>query len=165
MPGTRSAPTVDGTPLFKLVSFAFVDYQGDRNTLTMPFAPDATAAEIEAIAAVLQASSNASLWSVQVSDDYSGAMLRSNAVEEPRESADDFIVIHYKNATTRADFRLSLPAPVDEFFTEGTETPNPAAVVLTNLLAAVAPALPAGFNPTTVRFSEHREINQTVLIG
>jgi len=165
MPGTRSAGTVDGTPLFKMVSFKWIDYQGDRATTTVPFAPDATAAEIEAVAAVLQAGSNASLWGIDVADNYDGAMLRSNALEAVRESADDYIVIHYKNATTRSDFRLSLPAPLGTFFVEGTETPDPAAVVLTNILAGFAAGLPSGFVPTTVRLSEHREINETVLIG
>jgi len=165
MPGTSSAQTVDGTPTFQMVSFKFIDYAGDRYTLTMPFDPSTTAAEIEAVKDVLQASSNASLWGVDVTANYDGAMLRSNAVNEPRESADDLIVIHYKNAATRSDFRASVPAPVAEFLVDGTETPDPAATVLTNLLAALATAIPTGFAPTTVRFSEHREVNETVLIG
>ena len=163
--GTRTAPTVDGTPLFKLVSFSWMDYTGDKWTGTIPFAPDATPVEIEAIAVVYQAASNASLYRIQVSDDYDSVAIKTNAVEAVWENADDQVVIHYKNPTTRADFRLNVPSPKEAMFIDGTDDIDTADALFTNLLAAVAAALPSGFLPVTARFSKHRDINQATPIG
>lgn len=162
---TRTAPTVDGTPLFKLVSFRWMDYTGDKWSQSIPFAPDATAAEIEAVAVVLQAASNATMYGIQVTDDYDSTAIKSNAVEATWENAKDQLVIHYKNVTTRADFRLNVPSVKNELFIEGTDNPDLADVAFTNLLAAFAATVPAGFAPVTVRFSKHRDINQSTPIG
>lgn len=162
---TRTAPTVDGTPLFKLVSFSWMDYTGDKWSGMIPFAPDATAAEIEAVAATMQAGSNATLYRVQVTDDYDSIAIKSNAVEDVYENVKDQLVIHYKNPTTRADFRVNIPSPLDTHFVEGTDNIDTAAVIFTNILAAVAAGTPAGFSPVTVRFSKHRDINASTPIG
>lgn len=162
---TRTAPTVDGTPLFKLASFSWMDYTGDKWSGMIPFAPDATAAEIEAVAATLQAASNATLYRVQVTDDYDSIAIKSNAVEDVWENAKDQVVVHYKNPTTRADFRVNVPAPIDTMFVEGTDNVDTAQVTFTNVLAAVAAAVPTGFSPVTVRFSKNRDINQSQPIG
>lgn len=166
MPGTRSAPTVDGTPDFLNISFSWIDYVGDRYTCTfLGSGTTATPAEIEALANLFQDISNASLWRVQVTQDYSGAMLKSNALEEVWNDAEDVVVIHYKNLTTKADLYTNFPAPLDDIFIEGTEQVDTANVDFTNLLAGIAAVLPTGFTPATVRFSKHREINQAELIG
>jgi len=162
---TRTAPTVDGTPLFKLVSFSWMDYTGDKWSGMLPFAPDATAAEIEAVAATLQAGSNATLYRIQVTDDYDSIAIKSNAVEDVWENVKDQLVIHYKNPTTRADFRVNVPSPIDTMFVDGTDNPDTAQVTFTNILAAVAAGIPAGFSPVTVRFSKHRDINASTPIG
>ena len=162
---TRTAPTVDGTPLFKMVSFGWMDYTGDKTSSTVPFAPDATAAEIEAVAAVLQAASNATLYRVQVTDDYDSVALKSNATEAVWENVADVVVIHYKNPTTRADFRLNIPSPINAMFIEGTDNVDTADTAFTNVLAAFAAGIPTGFSPVTARFSKHRDINQATPIG
>lgn len=165
MAGTRTAPTVDGTPLFKLVSFGWMDYTGDRWSGMIPFAPDATAVEIEAVANVLQAASNATLHTVQVTDDYSSVPLKSQASEAVWENVKDQVVIHYKNPTTRADFRINIPSPGNLMFIEGTDDIDTADVLFTNITAAFAAGAPAGFVPVTVRFSKHRDVNQSTPIG
>lgn len=166
MPGTRSAGTVDGTPDFLEVSFQWIDYVGDRYTCSfIASGTTATPAEIEALAADMQAISNASLWNVRVTQDYRGAMLKSNALEEVWNDAEDVMVIHYKNLTSRADLYVNVPAPLDDIFVEGTEQVDTAHADFTALLASVAAILPTGFNPATVRFSKHREVNQAELIG
>lgn len=166
MPGTRSAPTVDGTPDFLELQFSWIDYVGDRYAMTMlASGTTATPAEIETLSDALQAASNASLWRVRVTQDYQGQMLKSNALEEVWNDAEDVVVIHYKNPTTRASEYVNFPAPLDDIFIEGTEQVDTADALFTDILAAVAAVLPTGFNPATVRFSKHREINQAELIG
>lgn len=166
MPGTRTAPDVDGSPDFLQLSFSWIDYVGDRYTCSfLASGTAATPAEIEALGDVLQAASNASLWRIQVIQDYQGQMLKSNALEEVWNDAEDVAVIHYKNPTTRADLYVNFPAPLDDMFVEGTEQVDTADVLFTNILAAVAAVVPTGFNPATVRFSKHREVNQSELIG
>jgi hypothetical protein len=142
-----------------------MDYTGDKWSGSVPFAPDATAAEIEAVAAVLQAGSNATLYRVQVTDDYDSIAIKSNAIEDVYENVKDQLVIHYKNPTTRADFRLNVPSPLDTFFVEGTDNVDTEAVLFTNITAAFAAGIPSGFSPVTVRFSKHRDINQSTPIG
>lgn len=166
MPGTRTAPAVNGTPAFLNISLSWIDYVGDRYTCSfLGHGTTATPAEIEALAALFQGLSNASLWRVQVSQDYAGAMLKSNALEEVWNDAEDVVVLHYKNLTTRADMYINFPAPLDDIFVEGTEQVDTANTDFTDLLAGIAAVLPAGFTPATVRFSKHREMNQAELIG
>lgn len=166
MPGTRSAATVDGSPDYLELSFQWIDYVGDRYTCSfIASGATATPAEIEGLAADMQAISNASLWNVRVTQDYRGAMLKSNALEEVWNDAEDVMVIHYKNLATRADLYVNVPAPLDDIFVEGTEQVDTANTGFTDLLATIAAILPSGFNPATVRFSKHREINQSELIG
>jgi hypothetical protein len=166
MPGTRTAPPVDGSPDFLNLSFSWIDYVGDRYTCSfLGSGTTATPAEIEALADAFQDASNASLWRVQVIQDYSGAMLKSNALEEVWNDAEDVVVIHYKNLTTKADLYANFPAPLDDMFIEGTEQVDTADALFTAILAAIAAVLPTGFTPATVRFSKHREINQAELIG
>jgi hypothetical protein len=166
MPGTRSAPTVDGTPDFLLISFSWIDYVGDRYSAMIPASgTTATPAEIEALAVALQAASNASLWRIQVTQDYQGLPLKSNALEEVWNDAEDVVVIHYKNPSTRSSEYMNFPAPLDDIFVEGTEQVDTADALFTAILAAVAAILPSGFNPATVRFSKHKEVNQAELIG
>jgi len=166
MPGTRSAPAIDGSPDFLLTSFQWVDYVGDRYSAQIVMSgTTATPAEIETLADALQDASNASLWRVQVTQDYQGAMLKSNALEEVWNDAEDVVVIHYKNPTTRASEYVNFPAPIDSIFVDGTEQIDTANATFTAILAAVAATLPTGFNPVTVRFSQHKDVNQSTLIG
>jgi hypothetical protein len=166
MPGTRSAPTIDGSPDFLLVQFRWMDYVGDKYAMSLTCSgTTATPAEIEALAVAFQAASNATLYEVNVTQQYSSIPLKSNALEEVWNDAEDVVVIHYKNPTTRADAYANFPAPLDDIFIEGTEQVDTADALFTAILAAVSAVLPTGFNPATVRFSKHREINQAEPIG
>lgn len=166
MPGTRTAQTVDGSPDYLEITFQWVDYVGDRFTCSfIASGTAATPAEIEGLAADMQAISNASLWNIRVVQDYRGQMLKSNALEEVWNDAEDVMVVHYKNLATRADLYVNVPAPIDDIFVEGTEQVDTADTAFTDLLSTIAAVLPTGFNPATVRFSKHREINQSELIG
>lgn len=166
MPGTRSAPIVDGSPDFLLTQFRWIDYVGDKYAMSLLMSgTTATPAEIETLADAFQAASNASLWEINVTQQYSSVPLKSNALEEVWNDAEDVVVIHYKNPTTRADLYANFPAPLDDIFVEGTEQVDTADTLFTDILAAIAAVLPSGFSPLTVRFSKHREINDAELIG
>ncbi|MCI0554989.1 MAG: hypothetical protein L0287_28915 [Anaerolineae bacterium] len=166
MPGTRSAPTINGTPDFLQLQFRWIDYVGDKYAMSLlASGTTATPAEIEALAVAFQAASNASLWEVNVTQNYSSVPLKSNALEEVWNDAEDVVVIHYKNPSTQASSYANFPAPLDDIFVEGSEQVDTANALFTGILAAIAAVLPTGFSPLTVRFSKHREINDAELIG
>lgn len=165
MPGTRNAPTVDGTPNFRIASFSFIGAREDRKSISFPFAGDTTDLELEAIATALQAGSNGSMWRIQVTDDYSAVPIVSNAVDAQYSSLQDNVLISYKNPTTRATEFFYVPAPIASMLLAGSEEVDTADATFTALLAAIAPALPVGMSPVTTRFTEHREMNATQPIG
>lgn len=165
MPGTRTAPTIDGAPNFKMLSVSYYDVGDDEKTITVPIDAEATAAEIETVIDGLVPASNATIWRVQVTEDYTGAKLISNAVNAVQNTVQDVINVHYKNPTTRADFRLVLPAPLHTMLVANTEKVDTTDALFTGVLAAFAPVVPAGFAPTTARYSQHREGNESTPIG
>jgi len=165
MPGTRTAPDITGTPAFIFLSMSFFGAGNEEVTVTFPFAGDATNAELEAVADVMQAGSNASMWQATVSRKFTGAKLVTNALNDVYPSVQDNVLITYKNPTTRNSERLYIPAPLESFIVAGTENVDTSAPVFTNILAAVAAALPSGYAPTTTRFTEHREVNEAQPIG
>lgn len=165
MPGTRTAPAVDGTPDLLKLSVSYFDSDGDTYTDTVYVDGTATAVEIEAYIDALVPASNASIWKVEVGEVYEGAKLLSNAVDAVDDSVQDGIVVHYKNPTTRADIRIRIPAPLETMLVAGTEKVDAADALFTGVLAGFAPIVPTGFSPVTARYSQRREINETTPIG
>lgn len=165
MPGTRTAPTVDGAPVFLKLSVSWFDSDGDEYTDSVYIDAGSTDAEIEAYIDSLVPASNASLWRVSVGAVYEGAKLLSNAANAVDDSVQDGIVVHYKNPTTRADMRIRIPAPLETMLVAGTEVVDSADALFTGVLAGFAPLVPSGFNPVTARYSQRREINQTTQLG
>lgn len=160
MPGTRTAPTVDGSPSYINASFVWYDYTGDQRTDTYQFDGDSTNAEIEALAAALQAASNATLWRIKKSDTYNSVGDPSNALEEVWENAKDNIVLLAKNAANNSqDFYI--PSPINDMFIEGTESIDPTDTTLNAVLTAIAP-MQAGYGFVSARFTHRRQIGTAV---
>lgn len=158
----RTVPTIDGTGNFREVGIRWIDANNNRRADTLRVAQDATDAEIEAIVADFAAKSNANIWRVDVAMVYSSVMQPSDAVEEPRESVNDNIVILFKDAVGNArDFFI--PAPLDSLFVGGTNNPDAADFAAT--IAALQAALEPAFEPVSLRFTERRKKNRSVPVG
>lgn len=158
----RTAPTVDGSGNFREVSFRWIDANNSRRSDTLRVAQDATDAEIEAIVADFAAKSNANLYRVDVTMVYNSVLQPSDAVEEPRESVNDNIVILFKDSAGNArDFFI--PAPLDSLFVGGTNNPDAADFAAT--IAALQAALEVAYEPVSLRFTERRRKNRSVPVG
>lgn len=161
MPGTRTAPTIDGTGFqWKAVSITMYDYTGDQRTVTLRVDSDATPAEIEALVASFQVMTNATIWKTTVSDVYNSVGDPSNAVEEVWEDISANIVLLAKDAADDST-NLFIPAPVNDAFVEGTEEINPAYVPLANVLTNWL-AMLTGFGVVSGRFTQRRDIGTKI---
>jgi len=161
MPGTRNAPTVNGTPTFVNVSLHWIDYSGDKRSDSIQAPAAATSAQIEAWAAAQQAGSNASLYKVEKSDIYNAVPDKTNALNEPKDSLFDNMV-YLAKTTTNISRRGFLPAPIDAVFAPTTDQPNPASTELVAIFTAFLALMGAGYSVQSIRYTERREINEAV---
>lgn len=161
MPGTRTAPAITGSATLIEISLRWIDAVGDLRSDASVVDAAATDIQIEAVAADMQAGSNASLYEVRKTEVYEGAKAKSNALAAVRESAQSNVVYHAKD-TARNDRRAFLPAPIAAVFVTGTETPDEADVVLDDIMTAWDAVWAGTFGGVSLRFTERREINQKV---
>lgn len=162
MPGTRTAPTVGGTPDYKVVSLTWYDHTGDQRTDSYQFDAGATDVQIEAFAAAMQALSNATLWRIQVSAAYNSVGDSGNALEQVWENVKSNLVFLAKDSLNNG-FNVFVPSPINAAFIEGTETIDPSVQAIADLLAATL-AVKSGFSIVSGRFTHRKKINQAVKI-
>lgn len=157
MPGTRTAPTVGGSPTFRKVSMHFIDSVGKNRSIpnTFPTAR-ATNANIEALVAAESDISNASLWAVGVTDWYAGVADSGNALNEVVQSVFDHLLFSAFDPADPTDSRaLYLPSPEDTLFIAGTRTIDPTNVDIAALLTAYLACLPTGYGITGATFNQN----------
>jgi hypothetical protein len=159
MPGTRTATTVNGTPAFRGVSLRYIDAVGLQRSLhdIFPFA-SATNANVEAYAAANSDISNASLWSVEVTDTYVGVADSSNALDEVVSSVKDHLVFSAFNPADPTDSRAAyLVAPEESLFIPNTRVIDPTNVDIAALLTAYLACLGAGYSITGTTFNQNSQ--------
>lgn len=162
MPGTRTAPTVNGTPTWLTLSITMYDYTGQQRTDSYQIDADATDAEIEAIVVAQQALMNGTIWRVTVGQVYNSVGDSSNALEEVWEDRKDNVVFLAKDSMNNG-FDWFVPSPVNAMFTEGTENIDPTYGATGTLLAAIL-AVKTGFSIVSGRFTHRRSIGSKVNI-
>lgn len=158
----RTAPTVNGTPVYKLVSFRWMDTTGDKRTDTYQFPAACTAALIETLAAALAADSNAVLYEVDIKEAYAALPDKNDAVNSPRESLFQNIVVLVKTPLNDSD-DLFIPAPEDDNFIPNTDDPIVGSIAPT--ITAFLACKNAGggtYQSISGRYSERREINKSI---
>lgn len=160
MPGTRTAPTVNGTPNFKQLSVTVYDYTGEQRTDTYQIDADATDVEVEAFVDALQAVTNSTIWRVRVGEVYNSVGDPSNALEEVWEEASANLVILQKDASNNA-IDWYVPSPINAMFVEGTEDIDPTNTSLVAWLATLTP-IKAGFSVVSGRFTSRRDIGTKI---
>lgn len=163
MPGTRTAPTVDGTGFtFIKLTLTWYDYTGDQRSDSYRMDSDSTPAEIEAFAAAMQACSNGTLWRIGVSEVYNSVGDSSNALEEVWENAQDNLLFLFKDASDNG-FNIFIPSPMESLFIDATEELDPTNADIIAVLAATLP-LKAGYSVVSGRMSHRRQIGKKVNI-
>lgn len=157
----RTAPTYTGTPTYTIVSYHFIDANGALATTPYITTPArATTAAIEAMAVALGAASNANLYDISVAAHTAANPSAGGATEEPRESANDVVNTLVREPTTRQTQEVVIPAPIDAMFIPGKNDVDPTNTVYQAVNVAADTLLPATYGFVSVRFSEHRKINQ-----
>ena len=168
MPGTRTAPTVDGAPGAKTISIKYRDAFNDSGSKSVLVLGTATDAQIEALVAAMQAGSNASIFEVHVSESYAGADSVANAEADDvggRVSFNDIIRMSSRHPITKDHIYLKLPSPVSGTLIGSSETVNNASTELLAITAAWTPMLMTGYvlkNASLVEESD--EANEVVPI-
>lgn len=158
---SRTAPAVNGTPQFKKVSMRWIDYSGDKRSDSLQFPATGTDAQIEAYAAALGAASNASLYAIVPEFWYNSTPDKSNAVNEPKDSVFDNMVMLAKTSANLSQ-RGFIPAPINDLFADTTDQPNPASAELIAVMTAFLALVGAGYSIVSLRYTERREINEAV---
>ena len=165
MPGTRTAPTVDGTPPFQYASYQFIDSSEDVRSVGVQHPPGATAAQIEAIGVQLQALSNASLFKITVQAVYGSTPDVGNALAAVHISVYDNVVVLFKDQLNHSQ-DIFVVAPIADLQPTDSDTPVPAE--LTALILAVTNGLEQGttddWQAVSARYTERREKNQRTYI-
>lgn len=165
MPGTRTAPVVDGTPPYQYAGYKFIDSTEDVRTIGIQLPPGTTATQINAIGTQLQALSNASLFRIEVKQVYDSTPDVSQALAEVHISVFDNVVILYKDQLNHS-LDLFVPAPITDL--QPTDSDTPVGTELTALTLAVTAGLEQGttddWQAVSARFTERREKNQRTYI-
>lgn len=161
MPGTRTAPPVDGTGSFARLSIGMIDAQGDIRSVSLIVDAALSAANQEALVDALQTITNASIYEIEFTQVYSGARSVSNASDEVVNSVYSNIVYHVKSSPTSSQ-RGYVPAPIDAVFVADTDTPDTTNADLAAWFAAVLTAVGVAYTGQSVRYTERREINDAV---
>jgi len=165
MPGTRTAPTVDGTNTHVKVQLRWIDWTGDKRSDTYIFTVAlATDANVEALAAAMQAASNSSLYEINVSAAYSSVEDSGNALEDVWENVSDNLVLQAKQPLGGQSARNFTPSPINAMFLENTDDIDPTNAVLIALIAAWDTLLAADYEIVGARFTSRRQINQQIKI-
>lgn len=161
---TRTAPTVNGTPNAKQVSFRWMDWTGEKRSDSVRVDLAVTEAEIEAAAAAAQLISNATLYEIAVKDLYTSEANPSQATEAVYEDVGSNVVIQFREPTTSVSQRAYIPSAIDDLLVEGTENVDPTNVNLLSFITAFQAMLPSGYATVGARFTQRRDINQQVKI-
>lgn len=165
MAGTRTAPTVDGTPPFQTASYSFIDASEDIRSVSIQLPPGSTAAQIEAIGNQLQLLSNASLYKVEVKAVYGSTPDVGNADAVVHMSVYDNVVVLFKDQLNHSQDIFVL-APITDL--QPTDSDTPDGTELLALGIAVTNALEQGttddWQAVSARYTERREKNQRTYI-
>lgn len=117
MPGTRTAPTINGSPVYRRVSVQLIDNTGNKASDVIICPPTVTDAEIETYVAKYALATNASIYRVEVTDSYGGQQDAGNAATQIHDDVDQVINFLMKSdSDDHLSQRAVLRAPLDSFF-------------------------------------------------
>ena len=165
MPGTRTAPTVDGTPPYQTASYQFIDASEDVRSISIQFPPGTTATQINSVGTQLQALSNASLFKIEVKQVYGSTPDVGNALAVVHMSVFDNVVVLFKDQLNHSQ-DVFVVAPTTDL--QPTDSDTPDGTELTALILAVTAGLEQGttddWQAVSARYTERREKNQRTYI-
>lgn len=154
----RTAPTWDGTPNYAIVTYHFIDANGSMTTTPyITTLARATTSNIEALADALAEATNANLWSISLALVEDGSPSSASALDESRESANDFINTLVRDPVSRKTQEVAIPAPLDVLFIPESNEVDIENALYQAVNTAANTVLPDAYTFISVRFSEHRK--------
>lgn len=156
----NNAGAVDVTPSRKIFHMSYIDSEGKPRTDSYDIPDDATDAELNALAAAVGATTNASLWAVGVTNWYAtGVGQKSDADNLTNDSVMDNVVLLVKNAANDS-FDFFIPANLETAtMVAGTENPDLSNPLMLAVEAAIE-AIWGGYALYSARFTERRKKNK-----
>lgn len=157
----RTAPTWDGTPNYVVVSFHFIDANGNKGST--PYTTTlarATTANIEAMAVALGAASNSNLWDISLELHEDGSPSGAAASEDALLSVNDHILTLVRDPVSRKTQEVDIPAPLDTILHEGSTDPDIENALYQAVNTAANALLPDAYTFISTRLSEHKKINK-----
>jgi len=164
MPGTRTAPPVDGTGNVRMVSMRFMDVSGDKRAISVEVGIATSAALIEALVAAMAAAVNATLYAVFDTMQYYSPAVATNALAAEENSVYDNIVLLAKSNTNQSE-DLFIPTPIRDLFVGDTDNPDNTSAELQAIITAYQAVATGTKVVVAARYTERREKNQSVPAG
>lgn len=156
MAGTRTAPTVNGTPSDLMITLHCVDASNDLYTDSMNIPPASTDADIEGYVAAYQLATNSSVWKVSVGQVYEGAKDPSNAVAAFRGGIENGINLLFKDFTANDAISPRVIAPVPATMDGNTDVPLPSDPTLQAVILAIG-VLQSSYTFQSAQYTTRRE--------
>lgn len=158
MAGTRTAPTVNGTPNKVLLTISVIDASGDQYSDTLVLNAVPLAADIEAYVAAYQGVTQASVWNVAVSSNYEGDKDPDNAQTFQRNSVKDGINLLWRDSATLDTESTRVVAPIPDVMQGNQDIPLLTYVDMLTYIAETGDILTA-FALQSAQYTERRERN------
>jgi len=158
MAGTRTAPTVGGSPNKVLITLSVIDASGDKYSDTLTLLSTPLDADIEAYVAGYQAITQTSVYNVGVSLNYEGDADPDNAETDQRNSAKDGINLLWKDFTALKTQSTRVVAPVPEVMQGNQDIPLLTYADMITYIAETGDILTA-YALQSAQYTERRERN------
>lgn len=158
----NDAGVVDATPTRKIIHLQYIDSEGKPRTDSYDIPVTTTDGMMNAVAAAVGATTNASLWNIGYTNWFTtGVPSKANADDLTNDSVYDNVVILLKDPTNDAiDFFI--PANLETAtMVDGTENPDPTNPLLAAVITAIE-ALWTAHTAVSVRFTERSNKNRAV---
>lgn len=159
----RHAPTVDGSPNYRLLSLRLIDISGDKRAETFEISPSADDADVEAFVAGYATRTNSDIYGVYDVLGYVSPALSSQAVAASKSSSvADGINFLYKSATNDTE-DVRLVAPIASLFVGTSDAVDATAAAAFNAL--VTPLLTGTKVGVTAQYTERKEKSNNPKLG
>lgn len=158
MAGTRTAPTVDGTPNKCILGIRVMDSSGDKYSESLTLLGIPADADVEAYVAAYQAMTQATVYEVSINSVYNGDADPDNATTDQRNSAKDGVNLLWHDDINLKAQSTRVVAPVTGGMQGNQDIPLLTFAAFTTLIAETGDLL-TDYALQSAQFTERRERN------
>lgn len=155
---------IPATVTYRRLKIGLIDDSGDKRSLSLRVDNATTLVQARAVASTLGDITSASIYSLELSDVFEANPLASQALDGEQNSVFENVVISFANRAQGTTFQAYIPAPIEAIMQGDTDTVNVANAEYLLYLNAINAVKIAGFDAVSVRYTERREINDSVAL-